>query len=85
MIGTVGNDWCPNKKDDEIFLWKYYNALKEENAGLAYLLDMYLFDGYGPGGRRLGSRRHAPPKQGRFGPIDWDAGIPEDVWDDDDM
>ena len=85
MTGFLGNDWCPNDYDDEFLEKMWDQAVENEDEKMLYLLNLQLFDGFGPDGRRIGSanRVRKPPSLMRFGSL-WDEFFPEDLWDDDD-
>ena len=58
MVGTLGTDWCEDStKDTEILTEIYNKAIQEGDTNLEYLINMYLWKGYGPDGNTIGSSR----------------------------
>ena len=61
----------------------YNKAVEEGDADLEYLLNLQLFDGFGPEGRYFGAERASPPPNfARFEEL-WQNPSPEDIFDDD--
>ena len=60
IIGTIGTNWCP-AESDYMQLYMLYvsaaNATGNNNRYLEYLLNLYLFDGFGPDGYQFGKSR----------------------------
>ena len=50
MIGHLGTDWCPTELDYTIFEKMYYDSQAASNDDLVALIDLHLWDGYGPDG-----------------------------------
>ena len=73
--GYLGSNWCPNDLDEALFIETYNDAVETGREvylfsryisivfqGLAYMIDLYLWDGYGPDGAT-----RAQPPTGFFG------------------
>ena len=64
----LGSDWCPAETDFSIFKDMYQTTHDQE---LKYLIDLHLWDGYGPDGKQMGEEPRSPPKSrmlaARFG------------------
>ena len=53
------------------------------NSRGEYLLNLHLYNGYGPDGQRFGAQRVTPPSSlARFEDL-WLNPLPEDIFDDD--
>jgi len=67
--GYIGSNWCPNNLDEPLFIEMYNDAVATGKESLAYMINLYLWDGYGPEGTTrasqpssgiLSGRRHKP-------------------------
>ena len=52
LTGYLGTSWCPANQDTTFFENLYYDSIENDEADLEYLLDLHLWDGFGPDGAR---------------------------------
>lgn len=78
MVGYLGTDWCSSSEtDDMIFNNMYNKAVASNDTEMEYLINLILWDGYGPNGE---TRQMAPVSMLQDG---FDDSLLQDIWDDD--
>ena len=82
MAGYVGNDWCPATQDYSWLNSLYYEAISKDRTTLAGLIDLYLWDGYGPKhfGRSSGQTRRIIQNAGFLSVSNSEWNDPMDDW-----